>query len=124
MILIGQPEHRPGGPPTSSPRPVGSGKCQPLTAVVAGLMAGGRIARACDGHCRAILARCPRHRDDAISPSRVPHAGEPALRGKGPNRDAGPTLGGTPARLDVHRTVRIRYGRPMQVPAMCHWMAR
>jgi hypothetical protein len=120
MILIGQPEDHLDGPRTSSPRPPGPGECRRLAAVVAGLAAGWRMEPVRDKHGRAIIARLPVQRDDAIGPSRVVLGGEPASRRDGPYREAGRTLGGNPAWLDGLRAGRIRPVRQMHVPAICH----
>jgi|HubBroStandDraft_1064217.scaffolds.fasta_scaffold115071_2 hypothetical protein len=75
MVLIGQLEDRLSRFRTGSPGPLGSGECRQLAAVAARLLAGWRIERACRKYGKAIIARLPEHRDDAVGPSRVPRAG-------------------------------------------------
>jgi hypothetical protein len=120
MILIGQLEDRPGGYRTSSPRPSGSSACQRLTAVIVGLVAGWRIEWARIKHGKAVVPHLPEHRDDAIGPSRVVHAGEPAFHREGPHRESGRRLGGNLAPLDVLRAVRMGHIRQTRFLAMCH----
>ena len=95
------------------------GECRQFAAVVARLVVGRRIERACGRYGKAIIARLPEQRDEVIGPSRVLHAGESAWHLELPHREAGRTLGGNFARLDVLRAVRTRHGRQMHFPAMC-----
>jgi hypothetical protein len=96
------------------------GECRQFAAVVARLVVGRRIERACGRYGKAIIASLSGYRDCAVGRSCVLRAGEPPFLREGPQRAAGGTRGGHLARFDVLRAVRIRHIRPMHLPAMCH----